>query len=258
MSRNYWFEAGDSLVHAFLSQPDSALRLIRPAVVGRAILNATNGSASLDIVDVGGGHARQALWFARQGHSVVIIDPDERMLKSAEKSISMEPEEVRSRIELILAAGEDSFAVLNRKFDILLCHSVISYLSNPVPLLKNFPKLLRENGFVSVLSPNPKSQAMRSGLQRKWVDAIKYIVDQGHRSDEYAPDCGWSLDDISNFLFSEGLHLAEVQGVGVFSDHLVGNISAEEASALCELEWLAGKTDPYRQVARCFHGIFKR
>ena len=61
-----------------------------------------------DILDVGGGAAHQSLPLARLGHRVTVLDPSAAMLAKAEERVAAEPVEVRERVRLVHARGEDA------------------------------------------------------------------------------------------------------------------------------------------------------
>ncbi len=87
-----------------------------------------------EMVDVGGGAGHQALPLARDGYRVTIVDPSPAMLERAAAMIASEPDEVKARVTLVKAAGEDAPAALGgRRFAGVLCHGVLMYLDDPGP-----------------------------------------------------------------------------------------------------------------------------
>src|SRR3954452_13617348 len=84
------------------------------------------------VLDVGGGAAHQSLPLARLGYDVTVLDPSAAMLAKAEQRVNAERDEVRRRVRLIEADGENaSQAVGGERFSVVLCHGVLMYLSQP-------------------------------------------------------------------------------------------------------------------------------
>lgn len=210
------------------------------------------------IVDVGGGYGRQAILLARAGHSVVIVDCDERMLSAAQAHLSAEQVEVQKRVELVLAGGENAVSTVGCDFDLACCHSVLKYLEDPREMLGNLVRLVRHDGLVSVLSINTNSRAMRSGLQGRWGQAIASLVAGSQVDDQYLPCYEHSREDIAAELEAAGARQLFWQGVGIFTDHLTEDVTADDPRHVFLAEWLAGSHDPYRQIARCYHLLAER
>lgn len=248
MRENLWSANAALLRKAYLSAGGD----VRFALVTRAIQRHMDAGTSR-VIDVGAGQGRQAIMLARLGHSVVALDSDAEMLKKARQAVRAEPADVQSRIDIVLADGQSASSVVDGHFDVACCHSVLMYEPDPSELLREICSLLKEGGLISTLSVNTDARAMRSGLQGKWREALDTIQAGTLVSDSYIPSFEHSQQTIESILKQHGANTLEWFGVGVFSDHIVGPIPADDPSELIEAEWLAGSTDPYRQVARCFH-----
>src|SRR4051812_15890864 len=84
------------------------------------------------VLDVGGGAAHQSLPLARLGFDVTVLDPSPAMLAKAEQRLSAEPEDVRRRVRLIEAPGEQAeTATGGERFAAVLCHGVLMYVEQP-------------------------------------------------------------------------------------------------------------------------------
>jgi hypothetical protein len=55
-----------------------------------------------------------------------------------------------------------------------------------------------------------------------------------------------------------GLTVESWYGVRVFADHLGEELPGEDLPEVLELEWEAGKREPYRSVARLIHVIGRK
>ena len=59
-------------------------------------------------------------------------------------------------------------------------------------------------------------------------------------------------------LVDTGAGIVAWSGIGIFTDHHTGSIVADDPEEVLRAEWLAGRQDPYRQVARCYHLIARK
>lgn len=107
-------------------------------------------AAPAEIVDVGGGAGHQSIPLARAGYRVTIVDPSTVMLAEARKALDAEPRTVAARVDLVEADGERGVQLLGEaRFDGVLCHGVLMYLDDPVPLVTALGALARPGGLVS-------------------------------------------------------------------------------------------------------------
>ncbi len=245
--QNLWSAHSAELLEAYTQSNDS----VRFSVVTRALTREL-GERSRNLCDIGGGHGRQAVLLARHGHRVTVVDADASMLRVAKGVIASEPANVQRNVSLLHADGADPDLLRGQLFDGVLCHSVLMYEVDPLPLLRTVVRITANGGVISVLSVNPDSLAMRPGLQGRWRDALARLrgIDPG--TDSY-PTRNHSLQNVADILRGLGVHLTTWHGVGIFTDHISGRIEAAEPTDVFEAEWQAGLRDPYRHVARCFH-----
>jgi S-adenosylmethionine-dependent methyltransferase len=210
------------------------------------------------IVDIGGGFGMQAVMLARLGHAVTVLDPDPLMLAAAAEKIELESPVVRARISLIKGNGEDARRLVGDGFDLVCCHSVLMYLGDPGSMIKELADLARPDGWISILALNGDAIAMRSGLQRKWREALASMQAGQQAGSLYLPSRADTVEDIERRLALAGAQMKCWYGVGVFTDHVAESLEADDFSQVCELEWQAGLRDPYRKVARIFHAIAQK
>ncbi|MBN9981858.1 MULTISPECIES: class I SAM-dependent methyltransferase [Rhizobium] len=253
MARNYWTDHSAFLAAAYLN--DS--RIVRFEMVTRAIAHQLPKNAT--ILDVGGGCGRQAISLARQGYKVLVLDPDNNMLSAARQNLSRQSGEVQDRVEIRNGRGEDAVLLLSgRQFDAVCCHSVFMYLDDINPLLNAIVAVTKPGGLISVLSVNPKSVAMRAGLQERWEDALNTISSPDYHEAQYVASTKYSIRTFRDAFQKRGVEFVRWLGVGVFTDHLFIDATTANLPIIFELEWQAGRTAPYKNVARCFHMILTR
>jgi 2-polyprenyl-3-methyl-5-hydroxy-6-metoxy-1,4-benzoquinol methylase len=130
-------------------------------------------AAPASVLDVGGGAGHQSLPLARVGYDVTILDPSEAMLAKAERRLAAESQEVRHRVQLVQADGQDAHAATGEKcFAAVLCHGVLMYLPGPAAMIDSLCRCASPNAVVSIMALNANALAVRPALERRWADAL--------------------------------------------------------------------------------------
>ena len=253
MQHNFWTEKADALAAAYSRNAGT----IRFELVTRALLMHLPGPAQ-KVIDIGGGFGQQAIMLARAGHSVLVLDKDPAMLAMAAEASASEPAEVGARISFMQGDGQDAVRLAGQDFDLACCHSVLMYQADPAPMLQALVDAVRPGGLVSILSLNRDAAAMRSGLQGRWRETLASLEMGRDMDGRYAPSLELARSEISAMLEERGACCKQWYGVGVFTDHLSGILEVDDLEEVILAEWHAGRRDPYRQVARCFHLVAER
>jgi S-adenosylmethionine-dependent methyltransferase len=206
------------------------------------------------IVDVGGGAGQQAIPLSRRGYRVTIIDPSPKMLAEARQRLAHEEAGVRERVRLVEGTGERAQETLGGEtFDAVLCHGVLMYLEDPRPMIHALAALLRPGGVVSVLAKNAASLAMRPALEGRYQDALYSLEAERDRGRLGVITRGDTVEDLYRAFRDAGVEALRWYGVRVFTDHLGDRMPGEDLPEVLELEWEAGRREPYRSVARLIH-----
>ncbi|MER7999302.1 MULTISPECIES: class I SAM-dependent methyltransferase [unclassified Streptomyces] len=212
----------------------------------------------LRVLDVGMGQGTQALRLARGGHTVTGLESDAEMLATARASLATEPEGIRERVRLIEGDGrETGVHFLPGSFDVVLCHGVLMYVSEPDAMLAGLARMLAPGGLLSLLVRNADSLALRPGLNGDWAGALAAFD-----TDTYTSRLGLRvradrLDVLTATLAGIAAPLHAWYGVRLFTDGAADGQEppADEAELerLLSAEDRAGRTDPYRGVAALLH-----
>jgi S-adenosylmethionine-dependent methyltransferase len=251
-----WDAAGERFVDGFYG---SLRGRVRTHLVHEH-LRAHLAPPPLEIVDVGGGAGHQSLPLARDGYDVTIVDPSPSMLERARERLADEEEEVRRRVHLVAAAGEDAVGALDdRRFGGVLCHGVLPYLDDPGPLLDALCTLAAPGGVVSVLAKNVDALAVRPAVEGDWAAALAAFDARRDVNALGLDTRGDRVDDLSDELASRGVDPVAWYGVRLFTDLVPGDgpvTGPEELVLAVELE--ASRRDPYRALSRLLHLVGRR
>ncbi len=231
---------------------------VRYALVARQLELHLPPSPAL-VVDVGGGAGHQAIQLARSGYQVTLLDPSQEMLGEARKALDAEEDAVRGRVELVEGVGEQARELLGaERFEVVLCHGVVMHVEDPASLNAALASLARPGAVISVLAKNRDALAMRAGLEGRWSDAIAALSSDCDVGGLGVPTRGDSVSDLFALFRRVSVEPVAWYGLRVFTDHLGDQAPGPDLPEILELEWEAGRRDPYRSVARLIHLVGKR
>lgn len=211
------------------------------------------------VLDVGGGAAHQSLPLARLGYDVTLLDPSPAMLAKAEQRLEAEPEQVRRRVRLVEAAGEQAEqATGGERFAAVLCHGVLMYLAQPEPLVAALCRCTAPGGVVSLMALNAATLAVRPAVERRWADALAAFDATGEVGVLGSETRGDTVEGLSALLLEGGVEPQAWYGVWLFSDWLDLPLAGTDLPAVGAVELEASTRDPYRQLSRVFHLLGRR
>ena len=211
------------------------------------------------VVDVGGGAGQQSIPLAKAGYEIAILDTSAQMLEEARRRLEPEGERVRRRVQLVQGDGEDMPEVLGAEtFDAALCHGVVMYLEDPRPMIRGLAAAVRPGGVVSVLAKNGAALAVRPALKGNYGEALGLLGVDRAAGGLGVVTRGDTVEGLSGMFEEAGLAVERWYGVRVFTDHLGDRPPGDDLSDVLELEWEAGRVDPYRSVARLVHIIGRK
>jgi SAM-dependent methyltransferase len=221
--------------------------------------------APAQVLDVGGGAGHQSFPLAEVGYDVTLLDLSPAMLDKARQRLDRLPDEVRDRVTLLEADGRDADEAVNgRRFDAALCHGVLGYLEDPVPMVDQLCRCVAPHGVVSIMTGNAKASAVQPALERRWQDALA-AFDTAHgigvlgvrgRAD--------TVDELSQLMHGRGVQTLRWYGVWLFIDWLefsgvkLDPTDTSQVAATAAVELEASRRDPYRQLSRVFHLVGRK
>jgi S-adenosylmethionine-dependent methyltransferase len=214
------------------------------------------------ILDLGCGQGTQLLRLARQGHEVTGLDGSARLLEELGRSLEAEPAPVRERVRVVRGEVLEAPDLLGgQHFDVVLCHGVLMYFADPLPLLAVVSRLTAAGGLVSLLVRNGDALAMRAGLHGDWKAAGEAFDGMSYRNRLGVQARADRRAELIGRLRTQQLTVRRWYGVRVFTDLAADEAAVPEPAELGQLldcEERAGRTDPYRAVAPLLHLVAQR
>ncbi len=164
------------------------------------------GTAPVRILDVGGGDGRDAVPLAQAGHQVTLVDYVPEMLEEAQRRAGEAGIADRIHVQAADLALVDSLQV-DTTFDVLLLHNVLQYLPDPNQALGKLAELIRPQGILSILVPNPHSEALRQALQQVDIQAALTSLDRSSHVNQLfgAEIMSWRIEELNAMLAAAGI-----------------------------------------------------
>jgi S-adenosylmethionine-dependent methyltransferase len=221
---------------------------------------------SLKVLDAGGGTASYALPLAQQGHQVCLLDFSARMLTIARQKVEQLAPSLLERIDFCHASVEETPSLFRPDyFDLILCHTLLEYVSEPWGVLRTLTTVLQPGGLISLLLANSYADALRWALARGDLEkarlALRPSSGQALRERVSSADLfglprrTFPTEVVQEALVDAGVEVVAEYGVRIFADYLPAEKLADSEffARLLELEAAAGALDPYRLIARYIH-----
>ncbi len=230
--------------------------------MGQANVARHLGQNQMRILDAGGGNGIDAISFAKQGHYVDIVDYSQEMLADVQRRI----EEVNLN-ECVATHLDDVNNILalfpNIRFDLIICHNVLQYIDDIQLLFRNFVKLLKPAGVISVLSVNRYSIPYHAAFIDTDLDQALSRLDarKSHTKIFDNEMENYSAEEIKEMLVCAGIILEGDYGIRCICDYWGDNELKLDPVIFKKIERLEfGLTNlyPYKLLARYFQVIGRK
>jgi len=212
----------------------------------------------LHILDAGGGQGQFSLKFAQAGHFVVICDISIEMLKLAEQEVVKLG--LQKQVQLIHCAIQDLPQHLDAEecqFDVVLCHAVLEWVTNPLELLENLNSYLILNGFLSLTFYNLHSLIYKNLLRTNFKKI--QTNDFGGARGSLTPINPLYPEQVFDWLAALPLKNLATSGIRVFHDYIFNQEHRErDPETVIELELGFSRKAPYQLLGRYIHIMSQR
>lgn len=212
----------------------------------------------LTAVDVGGGTGGFAVPLAEAGHAVTVVDASPDALAALTRRATEAG--VADRISAVQGDG-DALADLipPDSVDLVLCHSLLEVVDDPVKVVGSLAATLRPGGAASVVVAGRAAAALARALAGNLGAALAIA-----ESPEGAADAKdrlrrrYDVAGAGDLLSRAGLVVEETHGVRVVADLVPGVVAESEHEALLAFELAVAGTSPFRDVATQLHLLARR
>ena len=203
-------------------------------------------------LDLGGGTGFASVQLARMGFQVVMLDSSEEMIGTARQQA--EASSTATRISFHRAEADRLPELFEAgSFDVVICHNLLEYVEDPIPIVHHVAHVLREDGVLSLLVRNRAGEVLRAAIKSgDWKLAAANLSAETVTDSLFGqPVRVFSLNDVRAMLAGAGLTAAAEHGVRVFSDYVdLSGLASETYRQLFELELTLGAQPEFAAIAR--------
>ena len=247
------FQSDAGKYAAYLQTPEGRLRLDLAFANLQEFLPLRQGSNFPYAIDLGCGSGASAVRLARLGFHVTMLDSSQAMLDIAQLAA------VDTAIvdKMTLRYGDVS-KLQNQfnfaSFDVILCHNVLEYIDDPVAVLCDAARLLRDSSAIfSILVRSQAGEVLKAAIQAGDLAAAENALDSEWANESlYGGKVGlFALDKMRNLIKAASLKIVAERGVRIIADYLPSKVSRdEEYQRIFELERKLGRREEFVASAR--------
>lgn len=158
------------------------------------------------ILDFGSGFGITANHFAKD-NDVIAVEPNEEMLRH---QFADHP------YEQLIGSIEALQSMPDQSFDVIICHNVMEYLNDREALLSEFSRLLKPDGYISVIKHNRAGKIMQKAVFEYSVDEALKLLENGNAESAHFGTIH-EYDDAALEAYSKGrLKIHSVYGLRIF------------------------------------------
>ena len=205
------------------------------------------------VLDFGSGYGITANHFATD-NNVVAVEPSKEMLESAVKDNNYM--QIQGGVEALEKFEDESF-------DVVICHNVLEYVSDREKVLKEFNRVLKKDGIISVIKHNRAGRVMQMVVLLNDFDEAENLLNGGNSEAKQFGTINYYEDE---YLLDELCKLSDYElnknyGIRTFWDlqqnHEIHK-DKEWQKKMIMIENKVSEMDEYREIAFFHHLIMKK
>jgi ubiquinone/menaquinone biosynthesis C-methylase UbiE len=167
---------------------------------------------------------------------------------------------VSNRVK-ILNGDMSNTSLPDESFDFVMCHLALCHVKEPMPTLREFHRLLRNNGVLSLIVENREFFSLRHAFLGNLVQALKNQMKDKLEIEllELGTIKTFSRDEILSMLAETNLKPVKIMGLRIVSDYLYyqNRETPNDLESLKQLETLLSVDETWNRIGR-FHFIFSQ
>ena len=230
--------------------------LVRQESIARQV--ARHVTVPQTVLDVGCGQGTQAIRLAQRGCTVVGVDPSVTLLEQLRADAADAGVQVETRVGSL----QDLPGLLHDdRFDLVCAHGLLMYLDDAAAALATLSASVGPVGALSVTFRNGSALAYRPALRGEWQAAAEALDTRTYVNELGVTATAHTLENIASHLAELGFAIVAWYGVRVFTDPLPSDQAPPpepDLRRLLDLEYEAGRRDPYRHLGSQIHVVAER
>ncbi|MEP0354931.1 methyltransferase domain-containing protein [Paraglaciecola sp.] len=213
-------------------------------------LNIDLNKGPLNILDAGGGTGKMTESLLKLGHKVTLTDISSEALALAQANIG-------HQAQLSIVHGDILSLSDNVQYDVVICHAVLEWLQEPLPVINKLINLTKQKGYLSLSFFNYDAQLFGNVLYGNFD-----YVERGMKAKNVvrlSPNNPQKPRYILSYLQTLPLDIIQIAGIRCFHDYLKDldkQVSMYEQLRAVELQY--GTEEPYLWLGKYFLTISKK
>jgi SAM-dependent methyltransferase len=202
------------------------------------------------VLDFGSGRGITASYFA-SNNEVIAIEPDNKML--SDRITDNDYRQIHGNIDTLKEFEDESF-------DIILCHNVFEYALEREAVTKEFARLLKKGGILSVIKHNRPGRIMQMVVLLNNFDHANELLDGDDGKTENFGDIHY-YDDMDIIKWSNDLQIEKIFGMRTFWDLQQNqDIQKDEnwQKQMLAMEQRVSEIEEFKAIASFHHLILKK
>jgi len=202
------------------------------------------------VLDFGSGLGITANYFA-EDNEVIAIEPADNMINN--RVNGYEYIQVQGSMEALKNLEDDSF-------DIVLCHNVLEYVEERADIVKEFARVLKTGGILSIVKHNRNGRIIQSVVL---LSDFKHANELLEGKDGFAQNFGAIkyYEDKDIVKWSENFHINEIHGIRTFWD-LQQNQEIQKdvewQGKMLEIETKVSDMEEFKAISSFHHIILQK
>lgn len=202
------------------------------------------------VLDFGSGNGMTADHFA-SNNEVIAIEPDKNMIQNRFREhkyvqISGDIKELRNFEE--------------ESFDVILCHNVLEYADEREDIVKEFSRVLKKDGYLSVLKHNRAGRVMQMVVLLNNFEHANELLDGKNGQAQQFGTINY-YDESELLKWTETFRIEKIQGIRTFWD-LQQNQDIQKDNSwqekMLNIEMRVSSLEEYKTVAFFHHIILRK
>ncbi|MCL1793289.1 MAG: methyltransferase domain-containing protein [Oscillospiraceae bacterium] len=201
------------------------------------------------ILDFGSGFGTTANYLAKN-NEVIAIEPNTDMTKERECDNSYT--QINGKVEKLKDFG-------NGFFDVAVCHNVLEFAKERAEIVKEFSRVLKSGGILSVVKHNRAGRIMFKVIFENNIDEALNLLDGGSASNAFGDIAYYSPEDLTEW--GSGLKIEKISGARILGQLHPDNgarYAPDWIDKLFVVEKRVCDLEPYRSVAFLHHVLLRK
>lgn len=202
------------------------------------------------VLDFGSGNGMTANHFAID-NEVIAIEPDEKMLldRLTENDYIQLKGDMRE-----LKNFEDE------SFDVILCHNVFEYADEREKIIKEFSRILKTDGYMSILKHNKAGRVMQMVVLLNNFEHASELLEGKNGHAQHFGQINY-YEDTEILEWSDKLKIERVMGMRTFWDLQQNQESHKDKTwqeQMLQMELKVSELEEYKAIASFHHIILRK